>query len=204
LIFRNIRSWNRKQDFEETLTAMGFKFDVKPSAKMGETDLAAYDLVIIPGAQWKTGFYQHYAENAELFDRYVSNGGTLLLELNGAEDEGLVLPGGTSVAKHYAKINVLITPEHPILIPLGGVAIHANYASHCFLKGAPRNATILAVEMNDGKTSLNAPTFLEYARGSGRIIAACQCFHDQDGSGRGVLMRSAIGYAAVKKWFSPK
>jgi len=204
LIFRNIRSWNRKPDFEETLTALGFKFDVKPSAKMAVTDLSAYDLVIIPGAQWRTGFYQHYAENAQLFDSYVSNGGTLLLELNGAEDEGLVLPGAVSVVKHFAKDNALIVPEHPILIPMGGKPIHANYASHCFLMGAPANAIVLAAEINSGKTSLTKPTFLEYTRGSGRVIAACQCFHDQDGSERGVLMRSTTGYAAVKKWFSPK
>ena len=32
LIFRNVRSWNRKRDFEEALTNSGFKFDVKPRA----------------------------------------------------------------------------------------------------------------------------------------------------------------------------
>src|SRR5262245_35642034 len=30
LIFRNVRSWKRKIDFEEALTNAGFKFDVKP------------------------------------------------------------------------------------------------------------------------------------------------------------------------------
>src|SRR5262245_44561527 len=34
LIFRNVRSWNRKRDFEEALTNSGFKFEVKPSAEM--------------------------------------------------------------------------------------------------------------------------------------------------------------------------
>jgi hypothetical protein len=31
LIFRNIRSWDRHPDFEEALTGLNYKFDVKPS-----------------------------------------------------------------------------------------------------------------------------------------------------------------------------
>src|SRR4051794_29159212 len=58
LIFRDIRSWNRLQDFEEALTALHFNFDVKPSASMAGTDLAPYDLVVIPGGQWNTSFYR--------------------------------------------------------------------------------------------------------------------------------------------------
>ena len=39
---------------------------------------------------------------------------------------------------------------------------------------------------------------------SGRIIAACQCFHSQDRSGRGPLMQTLLAYAAAKQWFTPK
>src|SRR4026207_1657070 len=63
LIFRNIRSWNRKPDFEEALTELGFKYDVKLSAEMGATDLSSYAFVIIPGAQWKDDYYHQYAEH---------------------------------------------------------------------------------------------------------------------------------------------
>jgi hypothetical protein len=61
LIFRNIRSWNRKPDFEEALTELGYKYDVKLSAEMGATDLSSYAFVIIPGAQWKDDYYHQYA-----------------------------------------------------------------------------------------------------------------------------------------------
>src|SRR6266542_6739082 len=74
LVFRNVRSWNRKTDFEEVLTDFAFQFDVKSSAEMG-TDLTPYLFVIIPGAQWQDDFYRDYAENSALFERYVTNGG---------------------------------------------------------------------------------------------------------------------------------
>lgn len=203
LIFRNIRSWGRHPDFEEDLTTMHFSYDVKPSSTMGDTDLSAYDLVIIPGAQWNTGYYRDYANNASKFESYVSNGGTLLCELNGAEREGITLPGGARMVMHPAIFNQLLLPEHPILLPLGGRPIRANYASHGYLTAVPRGATVLATEMNGPSADITHPTFVEYAEGAGRVIAACQCFHDQDGSGRGPLMHTALAYAAVKQWFDP-
>src|SRR5882672_3389851 len=45
LVFRNVRSWNRKPDFEEALTELGVKFEVKPSTDMERTDLARYSFV---------------------------------------------------------------------------------------------------------------------------------------------------------------
>lgn len=204
LIFRNVRSWGRKPDFEEALTELGFKYDVKLSAEMGATDLSSYAFVIIPGAQHRDDFYHQYADNAALFDRYVTNGGTLVLELNGAERDGITLPLGVTMEKSGAKDNALALPKHPILEPLGGVPIHANYASHGYLASVPKGALVLATEMADGKPLADRPTFVEYPVGTGRVIAACQCFHDRDNSGRGILMETTITYAAEKKWYAPK
>jgi hypothetical protein len=203
LIFRNVRSWNRLQDFEEALAILHFKFDVKPSSAMESADLSTYDVVIIPGAQWKTGFYSQFAENAARFESYVSNGGTLVLELNGAEQEGITLPGGVTMVQHGAVDNQLLLPEHPILLPLGGVPIHAHFASHGYLAGVPKDAMILTTEMTNGTPLPDRPTFIEYPHGAGRIIAACQCFHSQDKSGRGPLMQTLLAYATVKQWFLP-
>jgi hypothetical protein len=204
LIFRDIRSWSRLQDFEEALTALHFNFDVKPSEAMAGTDLSPYDVVIIPGGQWNTGLYRACTANADRFESYVSNGGTLVYELNGAEVEGITLPGGVKTVQHGAVDNELLLPDHPILLPLGGKPIHAQFASHGYLAGVPKNAMILTVEMTNGTPTLDRPTFIEYPLGSGRIIAACQCFHSQDRSNRGPLMPAVIEYAAVKKWFSPR
>jgi len=204
LIFRNVRSWGRKPDFEEALTELGFKYDVKLSAEMGATDLSSYAFVIIPGAQWKDDYYHQYADNAALFDRYVTNGGTLVLELNGAERDGITLPLGVTMEKNGATDNALSLPLHPILEPLSGRPIHANYASHGYLANVPKGALVLATEMADGKPLADRPTFIEYPVGAGRVIAACLCFHDRDNSGRGILMETTITYAAEKKWYAPK
>jgi len=204
LIFRNVRSWNRKPDFEEALSELGLKYDVKLSAEMGATDLSSYAFVIIPGAQWKDDYYHQYADNAARFDQYVTNGGTLVLELNGAERDGITLPLGVTMERNGAKDNALALPKHPILDPLGGQPIHATFASHGYMANVPTNALVLATEMADGKPLSDRPTFIEYPYGKGRVIAACQCFHDRDNSGRGILMETTIAYAAEKKWYTPK
>jgi RNA polymerase sigma factor (sigma-70 family) len=204
LVFRNVPSWNRNPDFEDSLSALGFEHDVKPSTDMRTVDLAPYRFVVIPGAQWRTDFYRDYAANADRFERYVTNGGTLVLELNGAEDDGIVLPRGVSMVRHGSKENTILAPAHPILTPLGGRPIKANFASHGYLEGVPADALVLAAEATAGEVDMAKPTFVEYAHGAGRIIAACQCFHDQDRSGRGPLMETSLSYAAEKKWFAQK
>ena len=203
LVFRNVPSWNRMPDFEDALAELGLDFEVKSAEQMGQADLAAYRFVIIPGAQWKTDFYQLYATHAARFEDYVRNGGTLVLELNGAERDGIVLPGGVSMVKNFARENSILIADHPILSPFGGRPIRASSASHGYLDGAPKGSLILAAEAVDGLSDTNKPTFVEYSFGSGRVIAACQCFHDQDRSGRGALMPTLLTYAGEGKWFMP-
>jgi RNA polymerase sigma factor (sigma-70 family) len=204
LVFRNIPSWNRNPDFEDRLAELGAEFEVKPADLMATTDLSAYRYIVIPGAQWRTDFYQTYAANAARFDQYVNNGGVLVLELNGAEREGISLPGGVSMVRHSSLDNTILFPDHPILVPFGGRPIRANSSSHGYLTGVPPDAMVLAAETVDGQADREKPTFVEYKYGAGRVIAACQCFHDQDRSGRGVLMPTLLSYAAERKWYSPK
>jgi hypothetical protein len=183
---------------------MRVEFDVKSSAEMGIADLAPYRFVVIPGAQWNTDFYERYAENAARFDRYVTNGGTLVLELNGAENYSIVLPRGVNMVKHGSKDNSILVADHPVLTPLGGQRIRASFASHGYLNGVPADALVLVAETTDEKGDATKPTFVEYASGAGRVIAACQCFHDQDRSGRGPLMETVLAYSQEKKWFTAK
>ena len=204
LVFRNIPSWNRNPDFEDRLAELGTDFEVKPASLMENADLSSYRFIVIPGAQWRTDFYQTYAANAARFDHYVQAGGVLVLELNGAEREGILLPGGVSMVRHASLDNTIMLPDHPVLTPFGGQPIRANAASHGYLTGVPEGATVLAAETVDGQADTNKPTFIEYKYGAGRVIAACQCFHDQDRSGRGVLMPTLLTYASERKWFSPK
>jgi hypothetical protein len=206
LVFRNIPSWDRNPDFEDSLRALKLPFDVKTSERMQETRLSDYRVIVIPGAQWETTFYRDFARAAEAFDRYVQAGGVLLLELNGAEQDGITLPGGPTMVPHQGVDNLIVMRGHPALAPLAQKPrITANLASHGYLDRVPAGALVLVTVMKDDTTPDTAkPTYIEYAHGKGRIIAACQCFHDQDESGRGPLMPAVLTYAMAGKWYSPK
>jgi hypothetical protein len=206
LIFRNIPSWDRSPDFEDANRTLKLSFDVKKSSEMKNARLSDYRVIVIPGAQWDTGYYSDFARAASAFDEYVRAGGVLLLELNGAEREGIKLPGGPSMVMHEGFDNLIVMPAHPAVAPLAQKPrISANLASHGYLEKVPGNALIIATVTTDGSTADKAkPTYVEYPYGKGRIIAACQCFHDQDESGRGPLMPAALSYAMKGKWHSPQ
>jgi hypothetical protein len=98
--------------------------------------------------------------------------------------------------------NLISLSNHPVLVPLAGQEVHANCcASHGYLIEVPSDALILAVEGTNGIAAAKRPTFAEYPSGKGRVLAACQCFHDRDGSGRGPLMDTVLKYATERKWF---
>ena len=203
LVLRDIPSWNRHPDFEDVLKDLGLPFDVKPSSEMSNVNLAGYDFVVIPGAQWGTNYYKAFSANAAMFERYVNNGGTLVVEMNGAERAGITLPGGVSMIAHASFDNLITLPDHPIFAPLAGKPrITANLASHGYLMDVPAGALILVAEMDPGHVTadMSKPTFVEYTYGKGRILAAAQCFHDQDNSGRGPLMPTLLKYAAARQW----
>jgi len=206
LVFRDAPSWDRHPDFEEVLANLRIPFDSKPSSNMAASNLARYNFVVIPGGQRDATFYKAFADNAVAFEHYVSGGGTLVVEMNGAEPFGMSLPGGISMVRHPTFDNLITVTDHPILTPLRGKQrITANWASHGYLMGVPEGSIVLAAEMTPGTLTadMGKPTFVEYAYGMGHVIAAAQCFHDKDGSGRGPLMITLLQYAAARSWFAP-
>ena len=201
LVFRNTSSWGRKTDFENVLIELGCKYEQRASSTMANLDLSSYDVIIIPGEQ-NSDYYKDYVSNIERFDVYVAKGGTLVLELNGAEkNKSIRLPHGVTIAPHWAIENKILASNHPIFLPLSGKhLIRARYASNGYLQNIPDNAYVLAVEAEGTDTFTDRPTFIEYTYGKGRVIAASQCFHDQDDSGRGPLLESVISHALTKSW----
>ncbi len=195
LVLRDNASWNRPTDFEDVLAILDYNYEQKSSHSMADLNLNSYDVLIIPGGQ-KNEFYEEYVLHSEKFDQYVSNGGTLILELNGAEEVINKLPNGVSLIANKAIENHIIDSSHPILLPFTGVnSFEARYASMSYFKDVPDNAIILTIESEAGTLFKDRPTFIEYVYGEGRVIAASQCFHDRDGSGRGPLMESVVSYA---------
>jgi hypothetical protein len=90
LVVRNPSPFNRIPNFETELGDLGYVSATIESDAMATADLSQYSLIVLPAAQWQTGFHADYAKTEERFDRFVQNGGTLLLEVNGAEAEGLL------------------------------------------------------------------------------------------------------------------
>jgi hypothetical protein len=206
LVFRNIPSWDRTPDFEDALRFLKLPFDVKESSAMKKVQLSDYRVVVIPGAQWQTPFYGDFAGAAEAFDRYVKAGGVLVLELNGAERDGITLPGGASMVRHDGYNNLILLPQHPAVAPFAPQRhISADLASHGYLADVPAHALVLVTVTKDSDRTADPgkPTYVDYSHGKGRIIAACQCFHDQDESGRAALMPAVLSYAMAGKWYSP-
>jgi hypothetical protein len=105
---------------------------------------------------------------------------------------------------HGAVDNEILLPKHPIVISRRGKPIHANFASHGYLRNIPNTALVLATESSAGQADEDKPTFVEYASGKGRVIAACQCFHDRDQSGRGPLMKTLLTYGLERHWYTPE
>ena len=130
---------------------------------------------------------------------YVAEGRILVLELNGAENKSITLPLGVTIESHKTFENAILDAKHPIFFPISGRRIiRARYASSVYLENVPNNVHVLAVEAEGTDKFQDRPTIIEYSFGKGLVIAANQCFHDRDGSGRGPMMESVISYALTK------
>lgn len=90
LVVRNSASWKRIPEFEAQLGDLGYASATIKSSDMATTDFSKYNLIVIPGMEGQTGFYEDYAKAEDRFDRFVQDGGTLLLEVKGAEGEGIL------------------------------------------------------------------------------------------------------------------
>jgi len=74
---------------------------------------------------------------------------------------------------HEGVDNLIAMRGHPALAPRRKNAHHGEFASHGFLNGVPAGALVLVTVMkDDGAADTARPTYIEYAHGKGRIIAA--------------------------------
>jgi beta-lactamase regulating signal transducer with metallopeptidase domain len=90
LVVRDADFGQRIPDFGTKLGALGYASATITSADMATTDFSQYSLIVIPGTQGQSGFSADYARVADRFDRFVQGGGTLLLEVRGAEGEEIL------------------------------------------------------------------------------------------------------------------
>ena len=95
---------------------------------MADADLSRYTAIIVPGAQPHNDFYPDYIRHAAKFDEFVAQGGTLILELNGAEGTSIVLPRGVTMTPNAGLENAILASNHPVFAPFGSERLfRANY-----------------------------------------------------------------------------
>ena len=90
LVVRNSTPWTQFSNFETEFGDLGYASATIKPADMETTDFSKYSLIVIPGTQGQGGFNADYAKVADRFDQFVQSGGTLLLEVKGAEGEGIL------------------------------------------------------------------------------------------------------------------
>jgi hypothetical protein len=181
---------------QQVLAANGIAFDIATSREMGSIDLSRYSTVIIASDQ-TLGFYVNYGVNRSKFRDYVGAGGFLWVGAaawgwNGGNFDGEQLPGGTVVrGPVYEYTNEVVDETHPAMQgvpnPFTGSA-----ASHAVFADLPQGAKTIARGHDTG-----LPTLVEYAYGSGRVLAFGQTleFGFAYGEPSGRILENGIPYA---------
>ncbi len=103
LVVRDPPSWNRLRNFELELGDLGYSPLTIASDHMGTLDLSQFSLIVIASPQAHRGINSYTETEADRFGRFVHGGGTILIEINGPGEDGLL--------RQYLRT----TPDHPNL-----------------------------------------------------------------------------------------
>jgi len=170
LVFQDSYPWG-SDAIQQTLAANNVPYDQLESSDIATADLEPYWMVIIPSVQGDV-FCNVYNDNLSKFEDYVQNGG--ILELHGATYSSNacrpMLPGGGVNNQDFQSYNYIVSPAHPLVAGVPN-PLYGTVASHNSFTGHPGNATVLATA---GSAPGGDATLIEYALGSGRVIASGQ------------------------------
>jgi hypothetical protein len=83
-------SWNRLRNFELKLGDLGYAPLTIASDDMAATDLSQFSLIVIARPQSQKGIDSYTETEADKFGRFVHGGGTLLVEIGGPGEDGLL------------------------------------------------------------------------------------------------------------------
>lgn len=175
----------------EVLSQLGYSYQIATWADIssGLIDIFSYPVVLIVNDQVQS-FYDQYANQLSSFERYVTNGGTLVFfAASDGWAEGTLnalLPGGMSVINAeldstgesgpgLEEYNYIADFSHPIVTrqlsedtPLTTDDLYSDWCSHGYFENVPENADVILTE------SHGYPTLVEYSLGNGRVIASTQ------------------------------
>jgi subtilisin family serine protease len=144
---------------EVVLWSNGVSYDTIRSAAIAATDLSAYRVVILAGAQ-SSSYYAALAARQGQFDSYVASGGVLEYHAWSAawidHESPFHLPGGGTTHFFEAHDNTLLLPGHPLAAGLSGPTFVAGSAA--FVPDLPPNAVRVA-EAGPGQTTIAVSSF---------------------------------------------
>ena len=176
----------------------------------GGINLTQYQVIMFANDQ-TTNTYQRYLFIADELEQYAKSGGVVVF---GACDEGWggsgslsgALPGGVSKVNSFQHYNYIVDNGHAIVtgaltdrrISLIDSDLSGNYCSHVSFNEStlPKGANIIFRGSGD-----NRPTLVEYALGSGRVIASGLTWEYYYPGGPGFPGQYPVSYSA---YFSAK
>jgi hypothetical protein len=166
LIIQDNYPWGY-DSIQQILTSHAIPYDQVDSSYMATIDLAAYELVIIPGDQSVT-FYDTWDTNLSRFEVYVQAGGALWLSST-KYNLSLMLPGGALSQPWSTSTNNVILPEHPWVANVPPVIDQFYGISDNYFTNLYPNSVVVAEAWDN-----NGPTLIDYQIGAGRILVTGQ------------------------------
>lgn len=203
LLIQTSNPWNSSAD-TIVLNTLGYTYRIATWTDIDThaVDIFSYPVVLIVNDQVQA-FYDSYANHIGDFERFVSQGNTLLFF---ASSDGwargtlrAALPGGVRlVTPNYQSYNYIENADHPIISAvlsqppaLVNADLYSNYCSHGHFTSLPVDTDIILKD-NSGN-----PTLIEYRIGNGRVIASTQTWehnwvYHTGGDGYGTFARKAL------------
>lgn len=161
-----------------------------PYTMITSEDFNDYEIVMTVGDE-STYYYDAISSNKELFEEYLSNGGTVIYQL-ATQGSNVELAGDVSIIYQDAEnYNTVVASDHPIVADLPEL-LEGNSANHTYVSNLPDDAIIITETTEQGN-----PTTVEYSFGRGTVIATGMTweFLYTRGFNSEMLQYNAVAYA---------
>ncbi|WP_331235745.1 hypothetical protein [Natronorarus salvus] len=203
LVIKDCHPWDATAN-EDALAEHGVDASVSTTGTLGEHDLTAYDLIVIPSTQ-SEDYYEALAAQRDSLTEFVERGGVLVAHVGiagypcTAWEVDLFLPGGVGSHLEYYEPVSVVDPSHPMLGEFSDSDLSDwGSSTHGYLTDLPAGASVLA---GLGFDPEGYPTAIEYEVGDGVVLATTQTIEwpwspiNTHGAGTKELLRAELGYA---------
>ena len=200
LVIKDCHPWDATAN-EEALGELDLATTVSTTETVGEEELSAYDLVVLPSTQ-SPSYYEALAADRDRLTAFVEGGGVLVAHVGIAgypctawEYEPFLPRGIGSHLGYYEPVSI-VESSHPMLAEFSDADLSDwGSSTHGFLTDFPEDATVLA---GLGVDPESYPTAIEYEVGRGAVLATTQTIEwplspiNTHGAGTRELLRAEL------------